>query len=75
VAAALALIFFEIIGTLLAAIAILGGAVLIVFTTPLTAALPLLILAVEALLNTVLGGVTALLDTLLTSLALALAGL
>jgi hypothetical protein len=74
VAVLLAAIFVEIIATLLGAIAILGGAVLIVFTTPLTAALPLLILAVEALLNVVLGGVTVLLDTLLTTLALALSG-
>ena len=74
VAALLALIIVEVLATVTAAVEILGGAVLIVFTTPLTTALPLLILAVEALLDVVLAGVTALLDTLLTALALALSG-
>ena len=74
VTALLAIILLEIFATLTAAIAILGGALLVVFTTPLTTSLPLLILAVEGVLDVVLGGVTVLLNTLLTALALALSG-
>ena len=75
VAAILALIIVEILATVTAAVLVLGGALLVVFTTPLTTSLPLLVLAVQAELNVVLGGVTVILNTLLTSLAVALAAI
>jgi hypothetical protein len=46
-----------------------------VFLNPLTAALSLLILTVELVLDIVLVGVIALLDSLLTALALGVSGL
>jgi hypothetical protein len=75
VAAILSLIIIEILATVGAAIAILGGAVLLVFTTPLTTSLAGLIIAVELILDVTLVGVIALLDTLLTGLALGVSGL
>jgi hypothetical protein len=75
VGALLALIIVEIFATITAAVAILGLAGLLVFINPLTSALSLLILAVQLVLDVVLVGVIALLNTLLTSLALGLSGL
>lgn len=75
VAAILSLIIIEILATVGAAILILGGAVLLVFTTPLTTSLAGLIIAVELILDVTLTGVIALLDTLLTGLALGVSGL
>ncbi|KAJ4336458.1 hypothetical protein N0V95_008598 [Ascochyta clinopodiicola] len=75
VGALLALIIVEIFATVTAAVAILGLAGLLVFLNPLTAALSLLILAVELVLDVVLVGVIALLDSLLTALALGVSGL
>ncbi|KZM26699.1 uncharacterized protein EKO05_0008819 [Ascochyta rabiei] len=73
--ALLALIIVEIFATVTAAVHILGLAGLIVFLNSLTAALSLLILAVELALDVVLIGVIALLDSLLTALALGVSGL
>jgi len=56
-------------------VAILGLAGLLVFLNPLTSALSLLILAVQLVLNVVLVGVIALLNSLLTALALGVSGL
>ncbi|KAF9701350.1 hypothetical protein EKO04_000354 [Ascochyta lentis] len=75
VGALLALIIVEIFATVTAAVAILGLSGLLVFLNPLTAALSLLILAVELVLDVVLVGVIALLDSLLTALALGVSGL
>jgi hypothetical protein len=75
VGALLALIIVEIFATVTAAVAILGLAGLLIFLNPLTAALSLLILTVELVLNIVLVGVIALLDSLLTALALGVSGL
>jgi hypothetical protein len=75
VAALLSLIIVEIFATVGAAILVLGLGVLVIFTTPLTSSLSLLILTVQAVLNVVLAGVVTLLNTILGSLALALSGL
>lgn len=75
VGALLALIIVEIFATVTAAVAILGLAGLLVFLNPLTGGLSALILAVELVLDVVLVGVVALLDTLLTALALGVSGL
>lgn len=75
VGALLALIIVEIFATVTAAVAILGLAGLLVFLNPLTGALSALILAVELVLDVVLVGVIALLDSLLTALALGVSGL
>jgi len=48
---------------------------LVVLTTPMVSSLSLLILTVQAVLNIVLLGVTTLLNTILTSLALGVSGL
>ncbi|KAH7558559.1 hypothetical protein J3E72DRAFT_420812 [Bipolaris maydis] len=75
IAALLSLIIIEIFATVTAAVAILGLAGLLVYLNPLTGALSALILAVQLVLNVVLVGVIALLNGLLTSLALGLSGL
>ena len=75
VGALLALIIVEIFATVTAAVAILGLAGLLVFLNPLTGAISALILAVELVLDVVLVGVIALLDSLLTALALGVSGL
>ncbi|KAH4821215.1 hypothetical protein HBI23_046780 [Parastagonospora nodorum] len=75
VAALLGLIIVEIFATLGAAILVLGVGLLLVFTTPMVSSLSLLILTVQAVLNVVLLGVTTLLNTILTSLALGVSGL
>ena len=75
VGALLALIIVEIFATVGAAIAVLGLAGLLVFVNPLTASLSLLIVAVQLVLNVVLLGVIALLNSLLAALALGLSGL
>jgi hypothetical protein len=75
VGALLALIIVEIFATITAAVAILGLAGLLIFINPLTSALGLLILAVQLVLNVVLAGVIALLNSLLAALALGLSGL
>jgi hypothetical protein len=75
VAALLSLIIVEIFATVGAAILVLGLGVLVIFTTPLTSSLSLLILTGQAVLNVVLAGVVTLLNTILGSLALALSGL
>ncbi|CAA9963206.1 hypothetical protein CFE70_006627 [Pyrenophora teres f. teres 0-1] len=75
VGALLALIIVEIFATITAAVAILGLAGLLVFLNPLTSALSLLILAVQLVLDVVLVGVIALLNSLLTALALGVSGL
>jgi hypothetical protein len=75
VGALLALIIVEIFATITAAVAILGLAGLLIFINPLTGALSALILVVELVLDVVLVGVIALLDTLLTALALGVSGL
>jgi hypothetical protein len=49
--------------------------VLVIFTTPLTSSLSLLIVTIQVVLNVVLAGVITLLNTILGSLALALSGL
>jgi hypothetical protein len=67
-------IFTENISTIISAALILGTAALLSFTDPLIRSLPALILAVEAVLNIVLGTVTVLLDGLLDTFALAPAG-
>ena len=73
--ALLALIIVEIFATITAAVAMLGLAGLLVFINPLTSALSLLILAVQLVLNVVLVGVIALLNSVLGALALGLSGL
>jgi hypothetical protein len=73
--ALLALIIVEIFATITAAVAVLGLAGLLVFINPLTSALSLLILAVQLVLNVVLVGVIALLNSVLAALALGLSGL
>ncbi|KAI4637361.1 hypothetical protein J4E83_000177 [Alternaria metachromatica] len=73
--ALLALIIVEIFATITAAVAILGLAGLLVFINPLTSALSLLILAVQLVLNVVLVGIIALLNSVLGALALGLSGL
>jgi hypothetical protein len=73
--ALLALIIVEIFATITAAVAVLGLAGLLVFINPLTSALSLLILAVQLVLNVVLVGVIALLNSVLGALALGLSGL
>ncbi|KAI0589018.1 Tymo-45kd-70kd domain-containing protein [Pyrenophora tritici-repentis] len=75
VRALLALIIVEIFATVTAAVAILGLAGLLVFLNPLTSALSLLILAVQLVLDVVLVSVIALLNSLLTALALGVSGL
>ncbi|KAJ4378706.1 hypothetical protein N0V86_005577 [Didymella sp. IMI 355093] len=75
VSAILALIIVEIFATVAGAIAILGLAGLLIFLNPLTGAISALILAVQLILNVVLGGVIALLNGLLLSLALGVSGL
>ncbi|KAH7411724.1 hypothetical protein DE146DRAFT_627763 [Phaeosphaeria sp. MPI-PUGE-AT-0046c] len=71
----LGLIIVEIFATVGAAIAILGLAGLLVFINPLTASLSLLIVTVQIVLNVVLVGVIALLNSVLAALALGLSGL
>jgi hypothetical protein len=73
--ALLALIIVEVFATITAAVAVLGLAGLLVFINPLTSALSLLILAVQLVLNVVLVGVIALLNSVLGALALGLSGL
>ncbi|CAO2647787.1 Nn.00g087090.m01.CDS01 [Neocucurbitaria sp. VM-36] len=75
VGALLALIIVEIFATVTATVAILGLSGLLVFLNPLTASLSLLILTVELVLDVVLLDVIALLDSLLTALALGVSGL
>jgi hypothetical protein len=75
IAALLGLIIVEIFATVGAAILVLGVGVLVIFTTPLTSSLSLLIVTIQVVLNVVLAGVTTLLNTILGSLALALSGL
>lgn len=75
VSAILALIIVEIFATVTAAVAILGLAGLLVFLNPLTGAISALILAVQLILDIVLVGVVALLNGLLTALALGVSGL
>lgn len=75
VGALLGLIIIEIFATITAAVAILGLAGLLIFINPVTGAISALILAVELVLNVALVGVIALLDTLLTALALGVSGL
>ena len=75
VGALLGLIIVEIFATITAAVAILGLAGLLIFINPVTGAISALILAVQLVLDVVLVGVIALLNTLLTSLALGLSGL
>ncbi|KAJ4340912.1 hypothetical protein N0V87_002266 [Didymella glomerata] len=75
VSAILALIIVEIFATVTAAVAILGLAGLLIFLNPLTGAISALILAVQLILDIVLVGVIALLNGLLTSLALGVSGL
>lgn len=73
--ALLALIIVEIFATIGGAIAILGLAGLLVFINPVTGSLALLIVAVQVVLNVVLVGVIALLNSVLAALALGLSGL
>jgi hypothetical protein len=73
--ALVALIIVEVFATITAAVAVLGLAGLLVFINPLTSALSLLILAVQLVLNVVLVGVIALLNSVLGALALGLSGL
>jgi hypothetical protein len=75
IAALLSLIIIEIFATITAAVAIVGIAGLLIYLNPLTGALSALILAVQLVLDIVLVGVIALLNALLTSLALGLSGL
>lgn len=75
VGAILALIIVEIFATAAGAIAILGLAGLLIFLNPVTGAIAALILAVQLLLNVVLAGVIALLNSLLLALALGVSGL
>jgi hypothetical protein len=75
VGALLALIIVEIFATIGGAIAILGLAGLLVFINPVTGSLALLIVAVQVVLNVVLVGVIALLNSVLAALALGLSGL
>lgn len=75
VSAILALIIVEIFATVTAAVAILGLAGLLIFLNPLTGAISALILAVQLILDVVLVDVIALLDSLLTALALGVSGL
>ncbi|KAF3036658.1 hypothetical protein E8E12_001893 [Didymella heteroderae] len=75
VSAILALIIVEIFATVTAAVAILGLAGLLIFLNPLTGAISALILAVQLILDVVLVGVIALLNGLLTALALGVSGL
>jgi hypothetical protein len=75
IAALLGLIIVEIFATVGAAILVLGVGVLVIFTTPLTSSLSLLIVTIQVVLNVVLAGVITLLNTILGSLALALSGL
>ncbi|KAJ4403018.1 hypothetical protein N0V91_006764 [Didymella pomorum] len=75
VSAILALIIVEIFATVTAAVAILGLAGLLIFLNPLTGAISALILAVQLILDIVLVGVIALLNGLLTALALGVSGL
>ncbi|KAF3050858.1 hypothetical protein E8E11_009736 [Didymella keratinophila] len=75
VSAILALIIVEIFATVTAAVAILGVAGLLIFLNPLTGAISALILAVQLILDIVLVGVVALLNGLLTALALGVSGL
>lgn len=65
----------EIFATIGGAIAILGLAGLLVFINPVTGSLALLIVAVQVVLNVVLVGVIALLNSVLAALALGLSGL
>ncbi|KAF1923730.1 uncharacterized protein M421DRAFT_405023 [Didymella exigua CBS 183.55] len=74
VSAILALIIVETFATVTAAVAILGLAGLLIFLNPLTGAISALILAVQLILDVVLADVIALLDGLLTSLALDVSG-
>ncbi|KAF2704454.1 hypothetical protein K504DRAFT_485059 [Pleomassaria siparia CBS 279.74] len=71
----LSLIITEIFATVTGAVAILGLAGLLVFLNPLTSSLSLLILAVEVLVDVLLIAVIVLLDSVLTALALGVAGL
>ena len=75
ISALLSLIIVEIFATVTAAVAILGLAGLLVYLNPLTVAVSALILAVQLVLDVVLVGVIALLNGLLTSLALGVSGL
>ncbi|KAH7086168.1 hypothetical protein FB567DRAFT_593120 [Paraphoma chrysanthemicola] len=71
----LSLIIVEIFATVTAAVAILGLGGLLVFLNPLTSALSLLIVTVQIVLDVVLLDVIALLNALLTGLALGVSGL
>ncbi|KAF2032969.1 hypothetical protein EK21DRAFT_98547 [Setomelanomma holmii] len=71
----LSLIIVEIFATLTGALALLGLGGLLVFLNPLTSALSLLIVTVQLVLDVVLLDVIALLNALLTSLALGVSGL
>jgi hypothetical protein len=75
VGALLGLIIVEIFATITAAVAILGLAGLLIFINPVTGAISALILAVQLVLDVVLVGVIALLNSLLTALALGVSGL
>lgn len=75
VGALLGLIIVEIFATVTAAVAILGLAGLLIFLNPLTGAISALIIAVQLVLDVVLVGVIALLNSLLTALALGVSGL
>jgi hypothetical protein len=71
----LGLIIVEIFATVKVAIALLGLGGLLVFLNPLTTALTLLIATVQVVLNVILLDVIALLNGLLTGLALGVSGL
>lgn len=71
----LSLIIVEIFATVGAAIAVLGLGGLLLFLNPLTTALTLLIVTVQIVLDVVLLDVIALLNGLLTGLALGVSGL
>ena len=75
ISALLGLIIIEVFATIAAAVGILGLAGLLIFINPVTGAISALILAVQLVLNVALIGVIALLNGLLTSLALGLSGL
>lgn len=75
VTALLGLIIVEIFATIAAAIGTLGLAALLIYINPVTGAISALILAVQLILNVALIGVIALLNGILTSLALGLSGL
>lgn len=75
VGAILGLIIVEVFSTVTTVVTLLGLGGLLLALKPLAIALSLLILAVELVLNIVLTDVIALLDALLTALALGVSGL